>query len=233
MEGVGKGGRCASFYLLHWTRSIFPRGSQSGRRPLSWPANGERGPSDRHCIQPRVVGHGGGAHIHTVAAVPVVNAAVSFSCILVAERTDRLLDVSLAFIIQPSIRGVSEWPAVSRSFKKKKKMYFPQRCVLSCTHTGRWQTLHSSHALAPVFTVVCCRAYVSAAPSVCFQPPRPAASAQQIPFTRRFSASCVSAWGGPPFFSSVWSCTQIEIRIQWKARPLISLASVNFRQIDR
>lgn len=56
-----KKGRCASFYLLHWTRSIFPRGDQSEYGPLSWPANGKTGPSDRHCIQPRGVGHRGGA----------------------------------------------------------------------------------------------------------------------------------------------------------------------------
>lgn len=67
---------CASFSLLRWTRSNIPRGSQLDHRPQSRPANGERGPSDRHFLQPRGVGHRGGAYTLS-QATPLVTAAVS------------------------------------------------------------------------------------------------------------------------------------------------------------
>lgn len=193
---------CASFSLLHWTRSNIPRGSQLDRRPQSWPSNGERGPSDRHFIQPRGVGHRGGLITKTMLR----NWSLQLSVMLemfwnagsvkktdlrsVAERqTCQTQKVFSFFFFLNDTPVIYEYASavigkIARGSVLHDKLFVDilQYGVTSCTHMGLWQILHSYCSVALIFIISAihyfCLAYVSVRLSIClgFSPSFPSTS---------------------------------------------------------
>lgn len=159
----------ASFSLLHWTQSNIPRGSQLDHRPQRWPANGERGPSDRHFIHsPRVWATGAGlvrSAVQHYWSLPLSVMLGMFCNTRSLKKRDSETQTCSCWDDfknncnnTPDERvhiSCSTDPNIPRSAVLHDKLFANifQYVVTSCPHMGFWQICHSYCSLSSIFII--------------------------------------------------------------------------------